>query len=184
MTVDQKLGILQRFVDRYADDLVVVQSALDDATTPAASQRVLIGALNYGLDMLDMFPDHYKGLGVADDAIVLRLAARQAVAAGATGAALVMLADESDDVAVVFDELVAPLDKLVASLPDREVRGRTADKILSHHDTRINFIADVGREAKRYKPSPIDTRVGGPERALIELRKMARSTLKKAGLVE
>ncbi len=183
-TVEQRLAILQGFIDRYADDLRVVQAALGESTTPAAAQRVLIGALNYGLDMLDMFPDHFKGLGVADDAIILRLAARLAVAAGASDAGLVALAGEASDVAVVFADLAGPLEALVGTLPEREVRGRTAHNVLSHHDTRINFLADVGREAKRHKPHPIDTTVGGPERALIELHKMARSALRKAGLVE
>ncbi len=181
MSAEAKLEILQRMVDRYADDLRVVQAALADAGTPPAAQRALVGALNYGLDQLDMFPDHFKGLGIADDAIVLRLAAKQAVAAGAEDAALAGLAEECTDVATVFEDLAGPLDKLVAKLPDREVRGRTADKILSHKDTRISFDAEISREAKRHTPQPVDM-TGGAERAIIELRKMAEAALKKAGL--
>jgi hypothetical protein len=44
------------------------------------------------------------------------------------------------------------------------------------------FDADVGRESKRQTDQPIDTHVEGPERALIELRKMAEHGLKKAGI--
>ena len=69
----------------------------------------------------------------------------------------------------------------MAKLPDREVRGRTADKIIAHKDTRISFDADVAREAKRYTPQPIEM-TGGPERAIIELRKMMRHGLNKAGI--
>lgn len=177
-----KISVLQGFVDRYADDLGTVRTACADPATPEAAQRVLIGALNYALDMLDMFPDHYKGLGVADDAIVLRLAAKLAVAAGATQSSLLTLAAEATDVATVFENLAAPLEQLVAKLPEREVRGRTAAKILSHKDTRIMFDADVGREAKRHVAQPIDTTAEGPERALIELRKMIEHALKKAGI--
>lgn len=181
-TATRKVEILQRFVNGYADDLGVVGGALGDPTTPPAAQRLLIGALNYGLDMLDMFPDHYKGLGVADDAIVLRLAARLAVAAGATNAELATLAGEADQVGTVFGELVGPLEKLVATFPDREVRGRTADKILGHKDTLIMFDADVSREAKRVTAAPIETGIESPERAIIELRKMIEHALKKAGI--
>ena len=177
-----KIEILQRFVNGYADDLGVVGGALGDASTPPAAQRLLIGALNYGLDMLDMFPDHYKGLGVADDAIVLRLASRLAVAAGATNPKLATLANEAADVATVFGDLVGRLERLVATFPDREVRGRTADKILGHKDTLIMFDADVSREAKRVTAAPIDTAIESPERAIVELRKMIESALQKAGI--
>ena len=182
LTAAERIAVLQRFVDSYGDDLVAVRAALADPATPEAAQRVLVGGLNYSLDMLDMFPDHYKGLGVADDGIVLRLAAKLAVAAGASNAKLANLAAEASEVAAVFENLAAPLEQLVARMPDREVRGRTATKILSHKDTRIMFDADVGREAKRYVAQPIDTSAEGPERALIELRKMVESALKKAGI--
>lgn len=44
------------------------------------------------------------------------------------------------------------------------------------------FDADVGREAKRYVVQQIDTSAEGPERAVIELRKMVEHALKKAGI--
>jgi uncharacterized membrane protein YkvA (DUF1232 family) len=181
-TAEHKIAVLQQFVNSYGEDLLAVRAALAEPSTPEAAQRVLIGGLNYALDMLDMFPDHYKGLGVADDAIVLRLAAKLAVAAGASSAALVALATEAGEVTSLFDKLAAPLEKLVATFPDREVRGRTAASILSHKDTRIMFDADIGREAKRQTQQVIDTSVEGPERALIELRKMVAHALEKAGI--
>jgi uncharacterized membrane protein YkvA (DUF1232 family) len=182
LTAEDKVAVLQRFVDSFATDLLAVRGALGDAKTPEAAQRLLIGGLNYALDMLDIFPDHYKGLGVADDAIVLRLASKLAFAAGATDDQLAKLAAEVIDVSAVFEDLTGRLEQLVAQMPDREVRGRTASKILSHKDTKIMFDADVGREAKRYVVQKIDTSVEGPARALIELRKMIDSALSKAGI--
>jgi uncharacterized membrane protein YkvA (DUF1232 family) len=181
-TAEQKVAVLQGFVDRFATDLITVRDAAADATTPQAAQRFLIGGMNYALDMLDIFPDHYKGLGIADDALVLRLAAKLAIGAGATHAALKSLADEASEVTTIFGELAKPLEQLVAQFPDREVRGRTAAKILSHKDTRVMFDADIGREAKRHAPQQIDTRVEGAERAIIELRKMIEHAIKKAGI--
>jgi uncharacterized membrane protein YkvA (DUF1232 family) len=181
ITAEHKVEILQRFVDSYPDDLRAIQEALADPEVPAPARRVLVGGMNYSLDMLDMFPDHFKGIGIADDAIILRLAARQAVTAGAAHPTLKDLAAQATDVATVFSELVGPLDQLVAKLPDRSVRGRTADRILEHKDTRISFEADIAREAKRHNPQPIEME-GGAERAIIELRKMVTHGLKKAGI--
>jgi len=177
---EQKVAILQGFVDSYPEDLHVVLEALA-GEMPEAARRLLIGGLNYGLDMLDMFPDHFKGIGIADDAIILRLAAKQAVDAGASDGDLQALAGGAAQVAKVFDDLTAPLAQLVAKLPERTVRGRTVDRIVSHKDTRISFEADVAREAKKHTPKPIEME-GGPERAIIELRKMIRHGLEKAGV--
>ena len=182
MTPEQKIETLQKFVNSFSDDLLAVRGAAADTTAPEAARRVLIGGLNYALDMLDIFPDHYKGLGMADDAIVLRLAAKLAVAAGSKHEGLAKLAKEVELVSVVFPDLASPLEQLVAKLPEQDVRGRTAAKILAHKDTWIMFEADIGREAKRHVPQTIDTKVEGAERALIELRKMAEHALKKAGI--
>jgi uncharacterized membrane protein YkvA (DUF1232 family) len=182
LSAADKIGVLQGFVDRFPDDLLAVRAALADANTPEPAQRLLIGGLNYALDMLDIFPDSSRGIGIADDAMVLRFAAKLALAAGATADPLAKLGGEVDQITAVFDDLAGPLEQLVAQFPDRDVRGRTASKILSHKDTRIMFDADVGREAKRFQPQKIDTTVEGPERALIELRKMIESALAKAGI--
>jgi uncharacterized membrane protein YkvA (DUF1232 family) len=182
LTDEDKLSVLQRFVNSFSNDLVAVRDALADDTTPPAAQRFLVGGLNYALDMLDMFPDNYKGIGIADDAIVLRLAAKLAFASGAKNAAIESLALDANNVTALFEDLAAPLERLVTQFPDREVRGRTAAKILSHKDTRIAFDADVGREAKRHAAVPIEN-AGGAGRTIIELRKMIEAALKRAGLV-
>jgi uncharacterized membrane protein YkvA (DUF1232 family) len=182
LTAEDKLSVLQRFVDKFPEDLATVRAAVADASTPEAAQRYLIGGLNYALDKLDLFPDHHKGIGLADDAIVLRLAAKLAKASGAADPTIEALALDANNVFALFDDLAMPLEKLVAQMPDREVRGRTAAKIISHKDTRVMFDADVGREAKRLTPQPIPSKEGA-DRAIIELRKMLESGLKRAGVL-
>jgi uncharacterized membrane protein YkvA (DUF1232 family) len=182
LTEEDKLQILQRFVDSYPTDLIAVRDASHDGSTPEAAQRFLIGGLNYALDMLDIYPDHSKGIGLADDAIVLRLAAKLAFAAGAKHPTIEALAADAKHVSTIFEDLAAPFEKLVAQFPDREVRGRTAAAILSHKDTRIMFDADIGREAKRQAPHPIVS-TEGAARTLIELRKMVDHALKRAKLI-
>jgi uncharacterized membrane protein YkvA (DUF1232 family) len=182
LTAEDKLMVLQRFVDAFPEDLVAVRDALGDPTTPEATKGFLIGGLNYALDMLDLFPDNHKGIGIADDAMVLRLAAKLARDAGATNGAIERLATDANLVTVLFDHLAGALEKLVAKMPDREVRGRTAAKILSHKDTRIVFEADIGREAKRVKPAPIGSGEAGA-RQVTELQKMLEHGLKRAGVL-
>lgn len=180
--VDQ-IGWLQGFIDSVKEDAQTIHATIDQTGVPAGARRVLVGALNYGLDLLDIFPDHYEGLGLADDAAVLRLAARYAVQEGAADPSLRRLAAQASDVDQLFGELAAPLDRFVAQLPDRAVRGRTADQILGSKDLRVSFDAEVKRAIAQLKPAPIKIGIGGPEAAVKELVKMTQSSLKKAGLL-
>jgi uncharacterized membrane protein YkvA (DUF1232 family) len=180
---DEHIATLQRFIDEYPRDVAEVHSALDRNDLPDLARRVLLGALNYGLDLLDIFPDHYRGLGLADDAVVIRLAARHAVDAGAAAPVLSRLAAEAPAVEQLFAELAKPLDLLVQKLPEREVRGRTVSQILAQKDVRAVFDADIQRAISALKPTPIDTSSIGGDGALNELKRMTRASLKKAGLV-
>jgi len=179
---EDQLLVLQRFVNNFSQDLLTACAAVGDASTPDAAKGFLIGGLNYAMDTLDMYPDHHKGIGIADDAIVLRLAAKLAKGAGAVSAAVDALATEANLVTVLFEDLAGPLEKMVSKFPEREVRGRTASKILSHKDTQIMFEADVGREAKSRVPQSIGTG-DAATRSINELRKMMEHALKRAGLV-
>src|SRR5690242_16364874 len=101
---EDQLLVLQRFVNSFPQDLLAVLAAVGDPATPEPAKRILIGGLNYALDMLDMFPDHHKGIGAADDAIVLRVAAKLARAAGANTPAIDALATDANLVTVMYDE--------------------------------------------------------------------------------
>jgi uncharacterized membrane protein YkvA (DUF1232 family) len=182
MAATEQLMILQRFVDNYLTDIDDLRLIVEAGTLPESAERPIIGALNYALDVLDIFPDQYEGLGVADDAAVLRLAAAQAVAAGAHDSSIENLARQAGDVRSVFGELTDALDRFVALLPSREVRGRTAEQIIASKDTRIMFLADVMRQAKSFRPGSVTSSGGSAEWTVNELKKMAKHALKKAGL--
>jgi uncharacterized membrane protein YkvA (DUF1232 family) len=182
-TATEQLGTLQGFIDSVQEDASTVLTSIDGADVPPSAKRVLIGALSYGLDLLDIFPDHYEGLGLADDAAVLRLAARHAVQEGAGNAELRRLAQQAAAVDDIFGELAEALDRFVAKLPERAVRNRTADQILGSKDLRAGFDGDVKRAVAKLKPAPIPVGVGGPEAAMRELLRMTQSSLKKAGLL-
>ena len=177
----ESLAVLTRFVDGYLDAVNVTLDALTDEKTPQPARRVLASVLNYVLDLLDIFPDHYQGLGVADDAMLLRLGARQAVTAGATQGPLRELAKESADVEKVMGELTAPLEKYIEQLGARTVRGRTVDQIVSDKVVFGSFVADVQRQVATYKPKPIDASLSA-DYHVGELKRMVKAALKKAGL--
>jgi len=181
LAAEDQVFVLQRFVNNYAQDLLALQVALTDATMPQEAQKLLIGALNYGLDQLDMFPDHRGPIGVADDAIVLRIAAKLARAAGAKHPTLEPLALDANNVTNLFPDLVEPLEKLVTGLPRKEVRGRNADKILANNLARAAFDADVSKEAKKFTPARIATAANAP-RVIEELYKAMRESLIRAKL--
>ncbi len=176
------LAVLQRFVDGYVDAINVASAALADPATPPAARRILAGVLNYVLDLLDIFPDHYKGLGVADDAMLLRIGARQAVAAGANQAALAKLGAETADVEPLLGELLAPLEKYVVRLAERTVRGRTVDQILGDKVVYGVFTADLQRQVAAHRPQQIES-TAGPDWLVGEVRRMIKHELKKASLV-
>jgi uncharacterized membrane protein YkvA (DUF1232 family) len=178
----ESLAVLTRFVDGYLDAINVAMDALTDENTPEPARRVLASVLNYVLDLLDIFPDQYQGLGVADDAILLRLGARQAVTAGANQGALRELAKEAADVERVLGELAEPLEKYMERLPERQVRGRTVQQILGDKAVFASFAADVQRQIAGHKSKPIDETLSA-EYHVGELKRMFKHELKKAGLV-
>lgn len=175
------LAILHRFVDRYLDDTEAVLAALADESTPKDARAPLAAVLNYVLDLLDIFPDHYKGLGVVDDAMLLRVGAKLAVDKGATNDKLKALAGEIGDVNTIAGEHAAALDKYVDKLRARTVRGRTVDQILGSKDAFAAFQADISRQVNKGAPEPIPASTNG-DWALGELRRMMKHAFKKEGL--
>ncbi len=175
----ESVATLQRFVDGFALDVGRVRAALADDTSPAAGRLCLIGALNYVLDALDIFPDHYQGLGLVDDAIVLRLASAQAVALGVEHRGCKQLAADVDAVRVVLGDMVGPLDAFVGTYATRSVRGRMPSQILGDADVRAIFEADLTRLLKRHKTARIEPIPGGDAAIVDELRRMVQAALKK-----
>jgi uncharacterized membrane protein YkvA (DUF1232 family) len=178
---EDSLAVLERFVNGYPDAVGAAMDALTDEQTPEAARRALCSVLNYVLDLLDIFPDHYQGLGVADDAMLLRIGAKKAVAAGARQSSLNDLANEVGDIETVLGELAAPLEQYVDKLADRTVRGRTVTQILSDKVVFGTFANDIQRQVSSYKPKPIDASLSA-EYHVNELRRMVKHELKKAGL--
>jgi uncharacterized membrane protein YkvA (DUF1232 family) len=181
---DTTLETLQELVDGFSLDVGRVRAALADEKTEPAAQKLLVGALSYVIDTWDMFPDHYRGVGLADDALVLRVASSLALQAGASHRGLQHLAGEMNLVRTLMGDLAEPLEQFCAALPGRTFGNRTVDDILTDADIRAVFEGDLNRLAKKPAPMKITAPPTGPAALLSELRKMMKSALAKAGFVK
>src|SRR5688500_5884836 len=130
---------LQKLADGFVLDAARVRGALEDKSVDSSGRRLLVGALQYVLDSFEMFPDHYWGLGYVDAAMVLRVAAAQTVANGATFRGLLLLSKETSEIERLLGSLYQPLWRMVKSLPDKTIRGRTVSQILENKDARASF---------------------------------------------
>src|SRR5579859_3099823 len=63
-----------------ADDAVALAGLLTAESTPPAARRWIAGGLNYLFKSLDLVPDGIDDIGYLDDAFVLRIAAKEALA--------------------------------------------------------------------------------------------------------
>ncbi len=179
---EETLASLQDLVDSYVDSVEVALNVFVHPETPTAARKALGGALNYVLDLLDIFPDHYKGIGVVDDAMLLRIAAKQAIAAGAQDAALEKLAASASVIGdILGGELADTLGTYVERLPTRSVRGLNVEQILAEQHVTDTFANNVRRQVNDYRPALIDASKG-VDWILGELRRMTRHELKKHDL--
>jgi len=172
---------LQSLIDGFSLDVGRMRAALADEKTEEPARKLLVGALSYVIDTWDMFPDHYRGVGLADDALVLRVASKLALETGASHRGLQYLAGEMNVVRTLMGELADPLEKFCAALPQRTFGNRTVDDILGDADIRAVFEGDLNRLAKKQVSVKITTPPTGPAALISELRKMMKSALAKAG---
>jgi len=179
----QTLAILQRYLERLPEDVNALLVAVADARTPEAARRSLVGGLNYVLERFDLFPDHIKGLGLLDDASILRISARHAVSSGCDDPGVRRIAAEEVELDTIFGELAGPLEEYVSRLPWVTVRGRTAAEIVTDQEKRATFWKELNYELRTLKPEPVDASRGVPA-LLKELRKMVRAGLMKAGVLK
>ena len=184
MADDASLETLQELVEGFSLDVGRVRAALADDKTEEPARKLLVGALSYVIDTWDMFPDHYRGVGLADDALVLRVASALALRAGASHRGLQHLAGEMNVVRLLLGDLADPLEQFCIALPDRTFGNRTVATILSQPDVRAVFEADLNRLAKKSSPVKIAAPPTGAATLVNELRKMMKSALTKEGFVK
>src|SRR5262249_33677902 len=131
--------IVRRLVDGFSADVEAVQVGVVDDRTPEAARRALAAGLAYMAEPDDLISDDLAGIGIMDDAAILRLAARSAVAAGATDEALCRLAAEAEDLAYIFGDLVSKLEEVLAFLQRPDAHGRTPIDRIADPELRMEL---------------------------------------------
>ena len=172
---------LQKLADGFVLDAARVRGALEDKSVDSSGRRLLVGALQHVLDSFDMFPDHYWGFGYVDAAMVLRVAAAQTVANGATFRGLLLLSKETSEIERLLGSLYQPLWRMVKSFPDKTIRGRSVNQILEDKDARASFESDLNRALGRVESGAIEVSWMGPDGVVAELRRILKHALEKGG---
>ena len=141
MARDIIADMVRHMVDGFSADVEALQVGVVDGRTPEAARRVLASGLAYLAEPSDLISDDLAGIGIMDDAAILRLAARDAVAAGATDDALRRLAGEAEDLAYIFGDLVGKLEQMLGVLQQPDAQGRTP----------FDTITDPGRRMELWR---------------------------------
>jgi hypothetical protein len=158
-----------RFARRFEEwtaalpgDVDTMWQLLNSDAVAQQGRRFVAGALSYLLTQLDLIPDHEKA-GSVDDALVLRvcaglLAEHAAKVDVGLSAQIARLTNEEDEVrAFLGDAAFTKLRRYVIDLADKEVRGRTVDKILADERARADLKRELDVQVKRLKALKLDS---------------------------
>ncbi len=144
------------------DDVEATWKLTADEKIDPKGRRILAGALSYVLTQLDLIPDHEKA-GAVDDTFVLRVAYGLAAdymgkASTEAAARLARMTREEEELEQFLgDQTFAKLRQFVVDLPEKAVRGRTADQVLTDARARENMKRELDQQMKKVKPLLIDT---------------------------
>jgi uncharacterized membrane protein YkvA (DUF1232 family) len=134
------------------EDAQLLAEALDSDEVVPSARQAAAGGLNYLFKSLDLIPDGIDDIGYLDDAFVLRVAASQALQAGATGlGGIARLAEENALVVEFLGPAYARLEKYVSGLRTGAARGRTVQEILGKQALLEEFLNDVKGFAGSYQ---------------------------------
>ncbi len=169
------------WINTLADDAGALRTALQAEATPRDAKRLLAGGLSYLLRKIDIVPDYLNGVGVVDDAAVLRVAAKLAREGGLgeldfeVAGKLEALAGGVGVLEGYLGDLYGKLVTFVQGLPDETVRGRNADKILDDAEAFAQFLRELKDELDSYQPTAIDD----ADRAAREIKSFFKAKLDK-----
>lgn len=181
MTDAERITALQGMMDTFSTDVITLQVAVADGRTPDLARRALAAALVYFVNRFDLVPDHLEGVGLADDAAVLRLAAKNAVSYGADDPDLRRLAGEASDLHDVYGDLVGPLEDYLNKLQWQATDGKTPADVIADPGTRVKLWQELSQRIGAYKPQKVLAEGGDPAKQMKVLTSLLRSRLEKAG---
>lgn len=176
MTETELLQKLDLWVKNLAEDTQVMRRALDSAAITREAKKFILGGLSYMLRKVDIIPDYLGGIGVLDDAAVMRVSAKLAMDAGVPNADAAFARLVSDDTLVreLFADMYDTFVNYVRKLPEERIRNRNADHILDEEGCLDQFDRELEDEIRGYTPKPL----GDNERTIREFRSYIKSKVR------
>ncbi|MBU1220482.1 DUF1232 domain-containing protein [Myxococcota bacterium] len=173
MTDLELLKALDKWIQTLSEDAKELRAAIDLPDTSREAKKLLVGGLSYLIMKIDLIPDYIGGVGVLDDASVLRVAAFEALKAGMPSASdrFKEIAGDLELVKLLLEDHYDKFSAYVVGLPDKRIRNRTADVILDEKGAMDQFDREIEDEVRGYKPKPL----GENERTLREFRSFIKT---------
>ena len=174
--------LIKRMVEGFSADVEAIQAGVIDGRTPAQARTILAAALVYVVEPIDLTPDHLEGLGLIDDAAMLRLAARTAVAHGAPDEGLKRLGLEAAELSLIFGDLVDSLFAYLERLTGPDRNGKTPDQIIVDPESRMALWRDLNRRREGFKTHSLVATAMNPAELVKTMRTLVRGRLARSGI--
>jgi uncharacterized membrane protein YkvA (DUF1232 family) len=167
---------LEAWVANLGEDTKILRTALDSEGISRDAKKYLLGGLSYMLRKVDIIPDYLGGIGVLDDAAVMRISAKLAVEAGMpnAGEGVKRLVAEDEMTRLLFDNLYDGFVSYVKRLPEERIRNRNSDHILDEAGCLDQFDRELEDEIRGYSAKPL----GQNDRTIREFRSFIKSKVR------
>lgn len=172
---------IERWLSSYRDDVELFVRVLQ-SSEPDVSERgreVAAGVLGYQLKKFDLAPDWQPGVGVVDDALVLRIGAKVFFSNNVTElpreleARLTELREQDALVQQICGTAYEPLYERVRDLREERIQGRLPDEVVRDPRNVAELVEAVERHCKAVElPTAVD------EQLLVELSQYLQHRLR------
>ncbi len=175
MNEQELLATLDSWIQTLPEDAMTLRRGIDASGASRNAKKLMIGGLAYLLRKIDLIPDYMGGIGMTDDAAVLRMAASLAVEAGfdSPPEEFESLAAQDEALKMLLGDLYDRFVTYVKKLPETKIRNRTADMILDDPDSLEQFDHELEDEVRTYRAKP----VGNNPRVLDEFRAFVKAKI-------
>lgn len=150
--------VLKDWLTSFRDDVETAKKVVAAVEVDKSSRRFAAAALNYLVTRMDLVPDWEEGVGILDDAMVLRQCLALAADRGLdkldamTTAAAGRLGNDVEGIEALLGDLYGKFKAYCEKLPEQVVRGRTADTIATDAAARATLFVEVDEELSRLPP--------------------------------
>jgi len=170
-TDQQALDFFPRWLRTLGDDVVAVAGTLTDGSLAPEVRLWSAAAVGYLFKSLDLVPDGIQDLGFLDDAMVLRVAAKNATeepgySESRGNLVLEGLAADAELVEAFLADQAPRLSRYVSELRVALSRGRSPSDVVEDSALAVQMVEDARSWSASYDPPPF----AGDKRTLTKLR--------------